>query len=279
MDYATRYPEAIALPSIKTECVAEALVEIFSRVGVLDDMLTDCGSQFTSEIMKEVARLLSLQSLTTSAFHAQCNSLVERSHARLKQMLLRMCAERPKDSDRYLPALLFAVREVPQESLGLAPIELLYGWNVRGPMAILRELWTNEVVDKEVPSTYDYMINLRKRLKHTCELAMKNLQKVQGKQKAYYDRRARPASFKVGDKVLLILPTDSNKLLLQWRVPFQIVEMLNPVDYRVNVNGYIHTYHANILRLYVERKTEASHCLLSDEVSIPLKEEDDDESD
>ena len=55
--------------------------------------------------------------------------------------------------------------------------------------------------------------------------------------------------------------------------------MLNRVDYRVNVNGYIHTYHDNILRLYVERKTEASHCLLSAEASIPLREEDDDESD
>ena len=72
--------------------------------------------------MKEVARLLSLQQLTTSAFHAQCNGLVERSHATLKQMLRRM--------DRYVPALLFAVREVPQESLGFSPFELLYGRNV-----------------------------------------------------------------------------------------------------------------------------------------------------
>ena len=32
-DYATRYPEAIVLPSIETECVTEALVEMFSRVG------------------------------------------------------------------------------------------------------------------------------------------------------------------------------------------------------------------------------------------------------
>ena len=48
-------------------------------------------------------------------------------------------------------------------------------------MAILRELWTDEVEDEEVRSTYDYVINLRKRLQHTCELAMKNLQKVQGK--------------------------------------------------------------------------------------------------
>ena len=83
----------------------------------------------------------------------------------------------------------------------------------------------------------------------------------------------------MGDQVLLLLPSDSNKLLLQWRGPFEIVEVLNRVDYRVNVNGYIHTYHANILRLYVERKTEASHCLLSAEASIPLREDDDDKSD
>ena len=33
------------------------------------------------------------------------------------------------------------------------------------------------------------------------------------------------------------------------------------------------------MRLYVERKTEASHCLLSAKASIPLREEDNDESD
>ena len=71
-----------------------------------------------------------------------------------------MCEERLKDWDRYLPALLFAVREVPQESLGFSLFEVLYGRNVRGPMAILRELWTDEVEDKEVRSTYDYVIKI-----------------------------------------------------------------------------------------------------------------------
>ena len=95
---------------------------MFSRLGVPDEMLTYYGSQFTPEIMKEVARLLSLLQLTTSAFHTQCNGLVEQSHATLKQMLRRMCAERQKVWDRYLPPLLFAVREVPQESLGFSPL-------------------------------------------------------------------------------------------------------------------------------------------------------------
>ena len=38
VDYATRYPEAVALPGIETERVAEALVDVFSRVGVPREM-------------------------------------------------------------------------------------------------------------------------------------------------------------------------------------------------------------------------------------------------
>ena len=158
IDYTTRYPKAVALPSIETDGVAETLVEMFSRVGIPDEMLTDCGSQFAAGVMKEVSRLLSLQKLTTTSYHPKCNGLVERFHATLKQILRRMCAERPKDWDKYLPALLFAVREVPQESLGFSPFELLYGHNVRGPMAIFRELWADEVNDELVLSTYQYAI-------------------------------------------------------------------------------------------------------------------------
>lgn len=262
IDYATRYPEAVALPSIETERVAEALVELFSRVGIPDEMLTDCGAQFTAEVMKEVSRLLSLQQLTTTPYNPKCNGLVERFHATLKQMLRRMCAERPKDWDKYLPALLFAVREVPQESLGFSPFELLYGRNVRGPMAILRELWSDEVNDEQVLSTYQYVIDLRDRLEQTCKLAHENLEKVQIKQKSYYDKRARSRRFDVGDKVLLLLPTDSNKLLLQWKGPYEIVEVVNRMDYKVDVNGVVSTYHANMLKQYVERQDMTSHRLL-----------------
>ena len=181
--------------------------------------------------MKEVSRLLSLQQITTTPYYSIYNGLIERFHMTLKQMLRRMCAERPKDWDKYLPALLFAIREVPQESLGFSPFELLYGRNVKGPMAILRELWSGEAPDEQVLSTYQYVIELRDRLEQTCKLAHENLKKVQIKQKAYYDRRARSRKFDVGDNVLLLLPTDSNKLLLQWKGPYKVVEVVNRMDF------------------------------------------------
>lgn len=52
-DYGTRYPEAFPLKSTTSRDVAEALVEMFSRTGIPDEILTDRGSNFTSELMKD----------------------------------------------------------------------------------------------------------------------------------------------------------------------------------------------------------------------------------
>ena len=109
----------------------------------------------------------------------------------LKRVLLTMCAERPNDWDKYLPALLFAVREIPQESLGFSPFELLYGRNVRGPMQILRELWSVEETDEHARLTYQYVIDVRERLEKTCKLVQDNVRKLDIKQNAFYDKRAR----------------------------------------------------------------------------------------
>ena len=160
IDYATRYPEAVPLRNVDTITVAESLVDIYARVGIPAEVLTDCGSQFTSDIMKEVSRLLSIRQMTSTPYHPQCNGLIERMNGTLKQMLKRMCSERPRDWDRYVSPLLFAYREAPQESLGFSPFELLYGRSVRGPMTILRELWTNEQPNNEIKTTYQYVIDL-----------------------------------------------------------------------------------------------------------------------
>ena len=87
VDYATRYPEVVPLKGTETERVAEALVSMFSRVGVPREILTDLGTQFTSGLMKEVSRLLSMKQLTTTPYHPQCNGLVEKFNGTLKTML------------------------------------------------------------------------------------------------------------------------------------------------------------------------------------------------
>ena len=54
VDFSTSYPEAVPLKKIDTETVAEALVDIFSRLGVPEKILSDLGTQFVSDCMREV---------------------------------------------------------------------------------------------------------------------------------------------------------------------------------------------------------------------------------
>ena len=95
VDYATRYPEAVPLKIIDTETVAEALVDIYSRVGVPNEILSDQGTQFISDCLKEECRLLGVTQSTTTPYHPMCNGLVEKFNGTLKTMLKRLCNEKP----------------------------------------------------------------------------------------------------------------------------------------------------------------------------------------
>ena len=214
------------------------------------------GSQFTSALMKEVSRLLSFKQLVTSHNHPICNGLVERFNGTLKKMLTRMCAERPKDWDKYIDPLLFAYREVPQESLGFSPFELIYGWPVRGPMQVLRELWTKDIEDPRVCTTNQYVLDLRERLESTVSLAQQNLQDMSKKYKKYYNWKSRRQHLKIGSKVLVLLPTKTNKLLMSWKGPYEVVEKLSVLDYRIKMGTKVKTFHLNMLRQYIEREDD-----------------------
>ena len=56
-----------------------------------------------------------------------------------------------------------------------------------------------------------------------------------------------------------------------------MVEIVNRMDYRVDVDGIVGTYHANMLKQYVEHKNVTSHCLLSAEANVTVDEETDTE--
>ena len=140
VDYATRYPEAVPLKNIETETVAEALLDMYSRLGIPEEVLSDLGTQFVSKCMEEVSRLLSVKRLTTTPYHPICNGLVKRFNGTLKKMLRRVCNEQPRQWHRFVNPLLFAYREAPQEATGFSPFKLLYARTVGGPVQILKEL-------------------------------------------------------------------------------------------------------------------------------------------
>lgn len=81
------------------------------------------------------------------------------------------------------------------------------------------------------------MFELREKLEDTLKLAHTELQKAQHKGKHYYDHKAKVRRFAQGDKVLILLPTDHNKLLMQWKGPFEVSAVVGLNDYEVCVKG------------------------------------------
>ncbi|XP_069972138.1 uncharacterized protein [Penaeus vannamei] len=64
--------------------VAEALMVIFSRVGIPWEILFDRGRQFVSQLMGELHKLLGVKPLFTTPYHPSGNGRVEMFHATLK---------------------------------------------------------------------------------------------------------------------------------------------------------------------------------------------------
>jgi hypothetical protein len=273
VDLATRYPEAIPLKKIDTETVAEALWEIWTRLGIAKEILSDNGSQFRAKTMEEISRFLMMKPTFTSPFHAMSNGTCERFNGVLKQMIRKLCQEQPKEWDRYIPAALFAYREVPHDSTGFSPFELLYGRHVRGPMSILHQVWTEEDSDPELRTVTQHVADLRKRISETCALARDNLKAVAETHPAYTKRKGVKREFKVDDQVLLLLPVKHNKLELAWKGPYKVVERLGPCNYRIQCGNRYRVYHANLLRKFVQRP-ETISVVIHEEVTDDVKEVD-----
>ena len=106
----TGNPEAVPLKKIDMETVAGALVDIFSRLGVPEEILSDVGTQFVSDCVREVTRPLSIKQLTTTPYHPMCNSLMKKFIGTMKSMLKRLCSEQPRQWHHYINPLLFAYR-------------------------------------------------------------------------------------------------------------------------------------------------------------------------
>ena len=181
------------------------------------------------------------------------NGAVERFNGTLKEMLRKVTFDKPSDWDNYLPAVLFAYREVPHTTTGYSPFELMYGRKVRGPMSIVKTILTEETQDSMVRSTYDYLLDLKKKLQTACQFATKMSEEGKRKSKQYYDRNATIKKIEVGDHVLVLIPQQLNKLELRWGGPFEVVNKISNLNYEIRIKDKIKTFHVNRIMLYHPR--------------------------
>ena len=87
-DYYTRWVEAYAIPDQGASTVAQKLVnELFCRFLPPEQLHSDQGRQFESELVAEVCKLLKICKTRTTPYHPQGDGLVERFNRTLLDML------------------------------------------------------------------------------------------------------------------------------------------------------------------------------------------------
>lgn len=187
MGYLTKWVEAFAIPDQNATTIARILVEeIFCRHGAPEQLLSDRGANFLSELIQEICKILSVKKINTSGYHPQSDGLVEKFNSTLISLLSKV-AKSGKDWDRHLPFVLFAYRASVQESTRESPFYLLYGRDARLP---------SESVLSHEPSPYavdivDYKTELVSSLANAWRLAKENVSAAQVHQKRQYDKRAK----------------------------------------------------------------------------------------
>ena len=184
----------------------------------------------------------------SSSFHPQTDGQTERVNQTLETYLRHFVFLKLNDWDLLLSRAEFAHNAAYHESIRRAPLELASGFAPRTPVGERAE-----VVNPESRAFVDS-------LHQNLSLARKLLIAAQQRQKALVDQKRTERSFSVGDKVLLSTKylrlkhsETSRKLLPKYVGPFEVVQVVGPVAYKLNMNPRwrIHpVFHVSLLEPY-----------------------------
>ena len=182
IDYLTKWPEAFAVPDITAKTIARLLFdEIICRHSAPKVLLSDRGTNFLSNIVKELCRYFDIHKVQTTAYHPQCDGMCERLNSTLYDRLAMYTNDQHTDWDVYLPAALFACRISPAtESTQHSPFFLMYGREARLPIdAMIKppEKLTDSVTEyiQEMVSKVEFARDLAKKISGYTKRSIKHI--------------------------------------------------------------------------------------------------------
>ncbi|KAL0556312.1 hypothetical protein IC582_004825 [Cucumis melo] len=226
--------------------------EIVRLHGVPVSIVSDRDVRFTSKFWKGLQTAMGTRLDFSTAFHPQTDGQTERLNQVLEDMLRACALEFPGSWDSHLHLMEFAYNNSYQATIGMAPFEALYGKCCRSPVC-WGEVGEQRLMGPElVQSTNEAIQKIRSRM-HTA----------QSRQKSYVDVRRKDLEFEVGDKVFLkVAPMRGvlrferrGKLSPRFVGPFEILERIGPVAYRLALPPSLSTVHdvfnVSMLRKYV----------------------------
>jgi len=244
-DHFTRWQDALALPDATAPVVASALDErVFCYLGLPEQIHTDQGAQFESQLMAELCLLWNVEKTRTTPYHPQANGVVERNNRLLGDSLRAMLLNRGQDEwDLLLPQIMRAFRGTPHSTTGETPNLMLLGRELRLPDQL------KYLPPLDSHSTRNgYVLGVRERLEEAHTMLQE--QQLQIRQEGDEE----PLLFALGDLVLMENKRrrkgENPKLQQKFVGPFEVVEAWDSHTYKLERQGQSSVQHESRLRPY-----------------------------
>lgn len=109
--------------------------------------------------------------------------------------------------------------------------------------------------DSDNRTNTEMVINLRDKIT-SCEEAKEVLKDSGVENRHYANRKANKIELSPQDKVLLLLPDKSDKLIISWQGPFEVNRKISDVDYKIKIKDKLKIYHIIMLKPFATSDTE-----------------------
>jgi hypothetical protein len=177
---------------VKTNYSELQLVEFYmSRIvclpGVPKKIVSNRGGQFTLKFWERLHESLDTQLRFSSTYHPQIDGQTESVNQILEDMLRSCALQYGRSWDNNLSYAEFSYNNSYQESLKMAPFDMLYGRRCQ------TLLFWSEIGEQKV-----FGPNILQEAEKQIRMVRKNLRIAQSRQKSYADHRRRELSFEVG---------------------------------------------------------------------------------
>lgn len=215
----TKYLVTVPIPDKSARTVAKAIFEGFVLIyGPMRKMISDMGTEYKNQTIKELCQLLNIDYVTSTAYHHQTLGTIERSHRTFNEYVRSYISSDRTDWDEWLAYFTYCFNTTPSTVHNYCPYELVFG---KMPPSI-------DTLKSNTISPLYNIDSYEKEVKYRLQTALKRasvmLDKAKLTSKSQYDKTTRPISVKIGDLVLLE-DNASHKLEPLFKGPFEIKEL------------------------------------------------------
>jgi len=271
VDSASRWPACFPLRSLSAKAVCEAILQLWQFTGCGDVVSSDCGINFTSQLTREFMTKLGCSPRFATPGHPQACGLAEHMVGTDKGMVSKMAADHPKIWYKYLEYVLWALREIPNETMGVLPWVMVFGHLPRGPLAVLKKSWCGgKTLSLNLgKSTTDFLNDLRQKLAIAQNYAQSHSDREQHRYVTRYNLRSADKHFTVGEQVLILYKdSTASRVFSRWKDPATVVEVISSYSYLVEMDGARRVFHANHLRkFYLQGNAVTCNSLIVNAIS------------